>query len=46
MFYSQWDELAHTGVTEHSQHAVMNQDHAWVGLFPDGKEGERELSEH
>ena len=45
IFYSLWNELAHTGVTEHSQHAVMNQDHAWVGVHPGGKEGEEVLGE-
>lgn len=29
---------------QHSQHAVMNQDGAWVGMHPDGKEGEEVLS--
>lgn len=45
IFYSLWDESAHAGVTEHSQHAVMNQDRAWVGVNPDGKKGEEVLSE-
>lgn len=45
IFYSLWDEPAHAGVTEHSQHAVMNQGHAWVGGLPDGKEEEDVRSE-
>lgn len=29
---------------QRSRHAVMNQDRAWVGMHPDGKEGEEVLS--
>lgn len=45
IFCSLRSESAHAGVTALSQHAVMKQDNAWVGVLPDRKAGEEVLRE-